>query len=75
MIFLQDQLYLLNTPKNMFNLDEEKIEFALGNRALVFWQGKKAENDFLRDSRYFFVSGYCYCQIQTTRLIIIFQYK
>ena len=28
----------------MFNLDEEKIEFALDNRALVFWQGKKAEN-------------------------------
>ena len=28
----------------MFNLDEEKIEFALGNRTLVFWQGKKAEN-------------------------------
>ena len=28
----------------MFNLDEEKIEFSLGNRALVFWQGKKAEN-------------------------------
>ena len=28
----------------MFNLDEEKIEFALGNRALVFWQGKKVEN-------------------------------
>ena len=44
MIFLKDQLYLLNTPKNMFNLDEEKIEFALGNRALVFWQGKKADN-------------------------------
>ena len=28
----------------MFNIDEEKIEFALGNRALVFWKGKKAEN-------------------------------
>ena len=28
----------------MFNLDEEKIEIALGNRALVFWQGKKADN-------------------------------
>ena len=30
----------------MFNLDEEKISFALGNRAWVFWQGKKAENVF-----------------------------
>ena len=30
--------------KNMFNLDEENIEFALGNRAFVFWQGKKADN-------------------------------
>ena len=28
----------------MFNLDEEMIEFALGNRALFFWQGKKAYN-------------------------------
>ena len=28
----------------MFNLDEEKIEFALGNRALVSWECKKAEN-------------------------------
>ena len=24
----------------MFNLDEEKIEFALGNSTLVFWQGR-----------------------------------
>ena len=65
MIFLKDQLYLLNTPKNMFNLDVEKIEFTLGNRALVFWQGKKAEN-VVRDSQYLFVSDYWYCQIQTT---------
>ena len=28
----------------MFNPDEENIEFALGNRALVFWQSKKDEN-------------------------------
>ena len=28
----------------MFNLDEEKIEYALGNKELCFWQGKKAEN-------------------------------
>ena len=30
--------------KNMLNLYEEKKEFALGNRTLVFWQGKKAES-------------------------------
>ena len=30
--------------KKMFNLDEEKIEYALGNKELCFWQGKKAEN-------------------------------
>ena len=28
----------------MFNLDEEKIECALGNKEFCFWQGKKAEN-------------------------------
>ena len=28
----------------MLNLYEEKKEFALGNRTLVFWQGKKAES-------------------------------
>ena len=28
----------------MFNLDEEKIEFALGKKALVFWQCKESEN-------------------------------
>ena len=28
----------------MFNLDEEKIECTLGNRALAYWHGKKAEN-------------------------------
>ena len=28
----------------MFNVEEEKKEFALGNRALVFWQGKKAKH-------------------------------
>ena len=33
-----------NLLKNMFHLDDEKIEIALGNKALVFWQGKKAEN-------------------------------
>ena len=40
----------------MFDLDEQKIEFALGNRAMDFWQGKIAENVvihsfFCRDSR------------------------
>ena len=28
----------------MFTLDEEKIECTLGNRALAYWHGKKAEN-------------------------------
>ena len=27
----------------MFNLDVEKIEYALGNK-VFFWQGKKSEN-------------------------------
>ena len=27
----------------MFNLDEEKIECAICNKELYFWQGKKAE--------------------------------
>ena len=35
----------------LFNLDKEKIEFALVNRALVFWQGKEAEHAV------FFISG------------------
>ena len=57
----------------MFNLDEEKIEFALDNRALVFWQGKKAENVviFISDVE---IRGICifesdswHCQIQTTK--------
>ena len=26
----------------MFNLDEEKIKCALGNKEICFWQGKKA---------------------------------
>ena len=29
--------------KYVFNEEGEKKEFALGNRALVFWQGKKAK--------------------------------
>ena len=33
--------YELRT-KNMFNLDEEKIEFAIGNRALVFFAGQES---------------------------------
>ena len=28
----------------MFNLDKEKLEFTLGNRAWIFWQRRKAEN-------------------------------
>ena len=27
----------------MFNQDERKIECAVGNREICFWQGKKAE--------------------------------
>jgi hypothetical protein len=29
--------------KKMFNLDEEKMECAVGNREMGFWQYKKAE--------------------------------
>ena len=36
--------YFVKTGRNMFNLDADKVEFALSNRALVFWQGKKAKN-------------------------------
>ena len=32
-------LFLLQ--RKVFNLDEEKIEYALGNKELFFWQGKK----------------------------------
>ena len=28
----------------MFNLEEEKIECALGNKEFCFWQDKKAKN-------------------------------
>ena len=40
----------------------------------VFWQGKKAEIVLIlfRDSRYLFVSGSWFCQIQTTRLNVFF---
>ena len=59
--------------KKMYSLDEEKIECALGNGEIWFWQGKKAENVFFyfwsRDSRHLFVFD---CQIQTTRLIMFF---
>jgi len=30
-------------PKKMFNQDEEKMECAVGNREMGFWQYKKAE--------------------------------
>ena len=32
------------TVKNMFNLDEEKIDFEIGKKALVLWQFKESEN-------------------------------
>ena len=28
----------------MFNQDEGKVEWAVGNREMGFWPGKKAEN-------------------------------
>ena len=31
------------SEKNMFNQDEEKMECAVGNREMGFWQCKKAE--------------------------------
>ena len=34
----------VKSVKKMFNLDEEKIEYALGNQELGFWQGKKDKN-------------------------------
>ena len=56
----------------MFNQDEGKIECAVGNRDMCFWQGKKAEIVlilFLMSGfAVLFVSGSLYQQIQTTRL-------
>ena len=37
------------TLKKMFNLDEGKIECAVGNREICVWQSKKAEIDFISD--------------------------
>ena len=34
---------LRHTRKKMFNQDEEKMECAVGNREMGFWQGKKIE--------------------------------
>ena len=63
----------------MFNLDEEKIEFAHGNTALVFWQGKKAENVslFLYDVeiRGSYLSLTLGTANQTSRLIMFFKEK
>ena len=58
----------------MFNLDDNKIEFALGYRAQVFWLGQKAENAVFFYFVNLFVSDSWYCQIQTTRLIMFFCY-
>ena len=44
----------------MFNLIQEKIKIALGNKESGFWQDKKADNFTW------------YCKIQTTRLIMFF---
>ena len=43
----------------MFNQDEGKIECAVGNREICFWQGKIARIawfEFISDSLYSFVS-------------------
>ena len=56
----------------MYNLDEEKIECALGNKEFWFWQGKEAENVvflFVTSELKTFI---CLCQIQTTGLIMFF---
>ena len=47
---------------------------ALGNKEFCFWQGKEAENVvfFISDVGTLFVSNSWYCQIQTTRLIMLF---
>ena len=69
----------------MFHLDDEKIEIALGNKALVFWQGKKAENVLFYISDVEIRGIYLslvylswllvYCQIQSTRLIMLFTFN
>ena len=55
----------------MVSLDEEKVECALGNRDIWFWQGKIAKN-----SIFLFI---CLCPlvlpIQETRLIMFFYKK
>ena len=35
---------IISVAKKVFNLDIEKIVYALGNTELCFWQGKIAEN-------------------------------
>ena len=58
----------------MFNLDEEKIECALGNKEFCFWQGKKAENVvflFLTSGLAAVICLWLLIQIQTTRLIML----
>ena len=59
--------------KNMFKLDENKIEFELGNRSFGFLAGQESFLYFLRRNfRCLFVSDSWYCQIETTRLIMFF---
>ena len=65
--------------KKMFNQDEGKIEYAVGNRRYVFVRARKPRLVlfyFCRlDSRYLFVSDSWNCLIQTTRLIMFFRIK
>ena len=57
----------------MSNLDEEKIECALGNKELGFWQDKKADNVVFLFLTSGFAAFICwYCLIQTTRFSIFF---
>ena len=42
------------TTKKMYNQDEEKMECAVGNREMGFWQCKKAEIDLIS----FLTSGF-----------------
>ena len=56
---------------------KERWNARLETRRYIFCQGKKAAIALIlflgRDSRYLFVSGSWYCQIQTTKLIKFFR--
>ena len=60
----------------MFNQDERKIEWAVGNREMCFGRARKSRLFWFyfwrRNPRHLFVSGSWYCQIKRTRLIRFF---